>query len=499
MTSGIHRYSFCYDEDLKEYKKFHENHMKESISSYNVMDYEDTYSIIIKYESNDTALITYKKYDQQLIDDAISISGDVELQGIYFKENILNRILSQKKGGKVTCKGCIFGDNQSMILDTDSASIGFDSCIFINGIRVNGNRTSYKTELNNYFMHIKNILVLEDHICFHDISFNRSSISFEAIHAKGECSFTNIGFSNMQWLTIDKIYANMLLIRDCSFNVRMLKLEYLNNSGKLVIDQNIVEGSGIEITFGMLSEIMFNGNVINTALNIFGDELQECVIRNCIVNGSVSFYVSKIKRLFFYKNVIGGILKINWSQIFNDSSIALYFKHLYCCKRNELTISNDLDMNRSIYEAYEEAYLYHKKLNNIKYQDSALWRALLYHSKAGKLFSKNCIKKIWYFILFLSKGLTRYAWFVFILCIIFVLMFALFGYKEAFMSPGKSLYAFGKSVYFSLVTFATLGFGDISPIKEFSNTFSMIAAIEGFLGVIMNAWFVVAFTRRWFD
>ena len=52
---------------------------------------------------------------------------------------------------------------------------------------------------------------------------------------------------------------------------------------------------------------------------------------------------------------------------------------------------------------------------------------------------------------------------------------------------------FGKSLYFSTVTFATLGFGDIQPIGSVAR---MIAGVEALLGQMLMALLVFVLTRN---
>lgn len=52
----------------------------------------------------------------------------------------------------------------------------------------------------------------------------------------------------------------------------------------------------------------------------------------------------------------------------------------------------------------------------------------------------------------------------------------------------------GRYFYFSVVTFTTLGYGDLRPIHPISH---LISSIEAFVGMFMMALFVLTFGRRW--
>ncbi len=52
----------------------------------------------------------------------------------------------------------------------------------------------------------------------------------------------------------------------------------------------------------------------------------------------------------------------------------------------------------------------------------------------------------------------------------------------------------GRYFYFSVVTFTTLGYGDLRPIHPISH---LISPIEAFTGMFMMALFVLTFARKW--
>jgi len=52
---------------------------------------------------------------------------------------------------------------------------------------------------------------------------------------------------------------------------------------------------------------------------------------------------------------------------------------------------------------------------------------------------------------------------------------------------------FGKALYFSAITFATIGYGDFSPVDSFAR---FLAATEGIWGVITISIFVVTLAKK---
>ena len=49
------------------------------------------------------------------------------------------------------------------------------------------------------------------------------------------------------------------------------------------------------------------------------------------------------------------------------------------------------------------------------------------------------------------------------------------------------------SIYFSMITFLTIGYGDIKPD---TGCMKMLAGVEGFIGLFLIAYFTIAFSRK---
>ena len=81
------------------------------------------------------------------------------------------------------------------------------------------------------------------------------------------------------------------------------------------------------------------------------------------------------------------------------------------------------------------------------------------------------------------------------LTLIVVFFFSLFYYAfSAFTKHGEQSYSlsYAESIYLSIVTFTTLGYGDYSPKAEFQ----LVATFEAFLGVFLLALLVFTFGRK---
>jgi len=71
---------------------------------------------------------------------------------------------------------------------------------------------------------------------------------------------------------------------------------------------------------------------------------------------------------------------------------------------------------------------------------------------------------------------------------------AIFFINNAIVKQGFASYSpdFLECLYFSFVTFTTLGYGDYAP----SQTFQLVATAEAFFGAFMIALFVLVFGRK---
>lgn len=54
-------------------------------------------------------------------------------------------------------------------------------------------------------------------------------------------------------------------------------------------------------------------------------------------------------------------------------------------------------------------------------------------------------------------------------------------------------FGFLDSVYFSMITFLTIGYGDLKPE---SGCMKILAGVEGFIGLFLIAYFTIAFSRK---
>ena len=73
---------------------------------------------------------------------------------------------------------------------------------------------------------------------------------------------------------------------------------------------------------------------------------------------------------------------------------------------------------------------------------------------------------------------------------LFVLMFDM--YRDSSWDIKFLISKLGNILYFTIITFTTVGYGDIIPV----NWMKLVVSLESFLGVFLTASFVVTLSRR---
>ena len=81
-------------------------------------------------------------------------------------------------------------------------------------------------------------------------------------------------------------------------------------------------------------------------------------------------------------------------------------------------------------------------------------------------------------------------------CFISVIAFG-FVYLSAFANAADTTRAFLKAMYFSTITFLTIGYGDLSPMNTgFTDLQTFCTGLEGFMGLLLMSMVTVVVVRK---
>lgn len=370
----------------------------------------------------------------------IDFSSTIFLGQVYFSETIFSKKVSfsgAKFSKEVLFSSAKFEDEAVF------SSTKFERHCFLRSTKFLSNVSFYRSE----FIEEVDLTGAEFSLkaAFVKAKFN-SDISLE------ESSFLNgVDFKKAKFLgkvSLNNIYiSGILSLKECKFegyvDLRMKKCDYIN------LEESINEG--------IIDFKPQNNEEVN------------------------------IKYLSFFNMKNLGHIYIDWYE--NDIEIAI---------ENQ---SNDYEYKANQYRILKENY---HKLGEYDQEDRAYVKFKKNKLQAQK---NNYNKLIYNFKLLLEEKIGLYgtspgrvalsmSGFVGFFSLVYYL-FSVFGYK---LIGGKNLgssFIYSneiiKSIYHSIVTFLTIGYGDIHPLNPVG---MIISGFEGFIGLFLMSYFTVAFVRK---
>ena len=186
-----------------------------------------------------------------------------------------------------------------------------------------------------------------------------------------------------------------------------------------------------------------------------------------------------------------GRINLDWDKwnIYN-SIVSLFFPRN---KKNHSSTYNYIDIvviEKDVKEKYniiaKDFLLLKENYRNAgqyEWEDAAYRAYMKYNVKSMKWPKKNFIKKPFTWLFGLISGYGTVVWRMLLTCPVIVFLCGLVyisAFKEIFHAP------FWTSMYFSAITFLTIGYGDVSPIElNFSAFQTLLTSIEGFFGLFL--------------
>lgn len=291
-----------------------------------------------------------------------------------------------------------------------------------------------------------------------------------------------------------------------------------------------------------VNNLSFNDCQFNNYLDLRVSECEKLDLTNSIARDIIDFRPDKVSKVCITKlTIIGiqnlGIINLGWKtnnvkQLIenqgNETTHREKAEQFRTLKENFHKIGQYDDEDKAYvefkkHELREEKSNFKKKGYNIKirYLLHKLLRRIFFfqqknkyeknYKRINKLFSliykkylkygniKYSLKKI----IFEDMGVygtspkrvaisMLFTWFFFAIVYTIFSQYIVFSIKIGNPSKINELPCFLKAAYFSIITFLTIGYGDYVP----NGIINLLSGIEGFLGLFLMAYFVVAFSRK---
>ena len=131
-----------------------------------------------------------------------------------------------------------------------------------------------------------------------------------------------------------------------------------------------------------------------------------------------------------------------------------------------------------------------------EYEDSAYRAYMKYYTKSLRWLSKDFGKKTFNNIFGIISGYGTKVSNILLSCIIAVIAFGMI-YLSTFLNYAHVARSFLKAMYFSTITFLTIGYGDLSPMNtNFTDLQTFCTGLEGFVGLLLMSMVTVVIMRK---
>lgn len=421
--------------------------------------------------------------------------GEKDFSFSYFQGKDINFFGTQFGDGKVSFRGSSLSNGH---LNFGGASFGkgsvdFDFSVFgINGVDFSS------VNFGNCEVSFRNINFNNGDIIFFGSTFSEGKISFSG-SIFGD---SNIDFSFCQYIKCD-IHFKYVIFGNGKFNMSNMNLL----EGNIIFKSVEFKGKVISFFESSINNLIFIDSLFIEHVNMNLKECKVLTLENCIIEktfdlGSTSKNIVKIKCFNIINTKNLGQIYIDWRM--NDVKSMIYAQGettSYKEKGNQFRLLKENFRNIGQYNDEDFAYLEFKRCESI------------YKLKGEDIIDQKNrnLKRIreyiiypfkWFILDFVGNYATnpfRILGTMFTTVIVFAGIYTmpfveLSGSKFIARSTNNPrLQIFMESLYHSIATILTIGYGDINP----GNMYAMLlSGFEGFIGLFLMSYFTVAFVRK---
>lgn len=450
---------------------------------------------------------------EKVIDFSLSnfIGSKVNFSNTHFGLGNLSFLKSEFGDFKVLFKGTSYseGNNTFQYVKFNNGNVNFDNSTF-----ENGNLSFVNTYFGDGNSSFKNIHFGNGDVSFAFSTFNKGNITFDkSIFNGDEISFSKVDFGS------GKVDFRRVVFGDGKIDFEEISLAPKNklvfrraNFGSSSVSFNEAHLKGCSVDF---EEAEFK----NGKLNFFKLTAQSLSLNHCFLNCNIDMRIDDCHTIDISQSIVHNIIdfnpglsnmnihELNLSGVRNMGDIFISWddNHVLDLISNQktTTLHEKSEQFRLLKEEFRDtgryldedvAYVYFKRYELKSEYELAKEKGIL----ALLLFMPNFIFQR---LVFDKVGLYATNPFRVLLSIVVVnFIFSLiytFFYSDlnAITCMDNSVDLIDKvfgNLYFSAITFFTVGYGDCSPV----GLFKLLAPIEGFVGVFLMSYFTVAFVRK---
>ena len=314
-------------------------------------------------------------------------------------------------------------------------------------------------------------------VSFDYAQFGEGYVSFiKAKFGKGDVSFN---FSNFGEGEVSFISAN--------FGEGNVNFYGANLSEKNISFQDVKVGN-----------VIFRNNIWSNHIDLRFKKVNGLILQNCIIEKTIKLNGADYEKLSFVDSVNLGQIYIDWDK--NNVLKAIVDGNVEFSEKSEKKKRKHTNE-----ELASQFRMLKENFHNIGYyddEDKAYYAYMFYKRKVLEETAKNeetketikyrGVKRAFYWLFEKVGGYGTKPHTILFWMLGTVLAFG--GLQAFFINSDKGFWmGLLKSMYFSVITFLTIGYGDIHPVGAVS---ALLAGIEGFLGLFLMSYFTVTIVRK---
>ncbi len=306
------------------------------------------------------------------------------------------------------------------------------------------------------------------------------NINFNSIEAKtlSICSSAIKGYLRFEKSIINRIDLSKLILKDMIFSNIKSEIVLVTecNLNNLYLWNNSLINRGhfrrLELNIFLLSS---NGEIVLKEIQLGSIKCNQLIIEEKV----------KIEKFYLDRVIVREDAEIKTSSIYQKNSfLGLNDKEPITLRIDSL--KNLLSLKHRFIDL-EEKLIFNYELK--KLQTRKLFKEKLYLKWSGNIIIEVS-----------TKYFTSWQRSLFSMVIIILFFAILYGFFPEYIKVGNSTIdsiqianKFIVYLYFSIITFTTIGYGDMSPI----GFLRLVAGFEGILGVIFLSFFVICLSRKY--